>query len=211
MIISRLRLTRSSNAIQQCDNHISANKNWFASQLKSGSSCYWKGLFDNVIELYQQEIMHGNINNHKVIIFSSPTLHQRMLEVSGWSEKKAVIWCCCLRAAPHGSHSLRAAWLLPETVPSQLRALLAVSNADIHSKARGTCVSNNSGCYFLYATNIEGTLWCDVWPIKRKSIQIWFRSWAGCINISCHYANTQPKSSFQTQTQQPESKKIIYA
>lgn len=70
----RLRLTRSSNAIQQCDNQISANKSWLAAQLKSGSSCFWKGLFDNVIELYQREIMHGNVNNHKVIIFPSLAL-----------------------------------------------------------------------------------------------------------------------------------------
>lgn len=81
----RLRLTRSSNAIQQCDNQISANKSWLAAQLKSGSSCFWKGLFDNVIELYQREIMHGNVNNHKVIIFPS-------LALSGcwklWEERK---------------------------------------------------------------------------------------------------------------------------
>lgn len=162
----RLRLTQSSNAIQQCDNQISANKSWFAAQLKSGSSCFWKGLFDNVIELYQQEIMHGNINNHKVIIFSSPTLHQWMLEASGWAEKKPVIWCCRLQAPSHSSRSLslQDAWLHPQTVPSPPQALLSVLNADIHGKVCGTQTSKQ-----------QQRARCDVWPIKRPHFLSDFR------------------------------------
>lgn len=134
--------------------------------------------------------MHGNVNNHKVIILSSPTLYQRMLEASGWAGEK----CRDLMLPSPGSttrlaRSLQAAWLHPQTVPSAPQALLAVLNADIHGKVCGMQTSKQ-----------QQRAWCDVWPIKRPH----FLSELGWLR---NIMPTQPKSLFQTQTQQLESKR----
>lgn len=186
----RLRLTWSSTAIQQCDNQISANKSWFAAQLKSGSSCFWKGLFDNVIELYQQEIVHGNVNNHKsnyFLISDPPPADAGSFRMGRKKDGDLML--------PSPSSTTHPSLCPQGQVTSQPPGLISwvkcqysrqrVRNAD----ERATTASR---------------VWCLVY--KKALRLIWFRSWAGCINISVIML-TQPKSSFQTQTQQPESKR----
>lgn len=129
----------SSNTIQECDNQISGNKSWLAVQLKSGSSCFWKGLFVNVIELYQQEFKDGNINNHKVIILPSQTISQWMLKALGGEsgdrslsftpEPEQTTPSYQEKSQDSAQHWL---WLHWETIPSKWKALLVVSNTDIH-------------------------------------------------------------------------------
>lgn len=148
----RLRLRWSSTAIQQCDNQISANKSWFAAQLKSGSSCFWKGLFDNVIELYQQEIVHGNINNHKsnyFLISDPPPADAGSFRMG--RKKKEVTWCRPLRAPPRSRLSAPR-----DRSHRNHQALSAESNANIHSKGCGTQTSEQ-----------QQRAGCDVLSIKR--------------------------------------------